>query len=364
MDTGSYTYKALSKKYDQFLAPSFEIKVGSTELVSGHVNVRNLEVEINADGTAGGCSFTIEGEFDVKTKKWNNALLSTIKVGEKLLVSGGYVKRKELFYGYVDDYSIDYPEDGPPRITVTGLDGLGFLMSLCEPIYAGQRKANEVVQTILNKSVSAGFAKKVTVGALSGFETPIIKEHVDHWKFLNTLAARYGATLAVIDGEMIFDTVLTSTSPLIKLTMGVGLHNFQKRVSLAKQVGKVEVWGRDVNQKPIKGVASSVSVGGKGKSAAELVSGLKNAVLREYNEYARTQEECKKLAENRLNGIAMGFVSGYGSCIGLPELIPGRYIEIDGADQQINGIYFVSKVRHIFGWNGYITEFEVRGAKA
>ena len=34
------------------------------------------------------------------------------------------------------------------------------------------------------------------------------------------------------------------------------------------------------------------------------------AVLREYSEYARTQEECSRLAQNRLNSIAMGLVSG------------------------------------------------------
>lgn len=362
MDKGSYTYSALWKKYDAFTAPSFEITVGSRQLASSQYNIPALEVEIAADGTAGGCSFTLEGQYNYETSKWENDLTKTIQVGQKLIVKGGYVKKKELFYGYVDDYAIDFREDGTPRVAVSGLDALGYLMCLREPLYAGQKKAAEIVKTILNKGVSAGFAKKVTVGSLMGFETPIIKERIDDWKFLNLLAQRYGASLFAVDGELIFDTVADQTTPILTLHMGQELREFSKRVSMAHQVGQVEIYGRDVNQKPVKGTASSVSIG-SGKSAAELVPKLKQAVLREYSEYARTQAECKKLAQNRLNGIAMGLVSGRGQCVGIPELIPGRYLEIAGGDPESNGRYFLTRIRHIFAQQGYVTAFEVKGAK-
>ena len=96
---------------------------------------------------------------------------------------------------------------------------------------------------------------------------------------------------------------------------------------------------------------------------AKLAPALQSAVLREYSEYARTQEECELIAQNRLNSIAMGLVSGEGACIGIPELIPGRYIEIDGLDSRTNGGYFISRVKHRFDSEGYSTTFEVKGAK-
>ena len=364
LDNGSYTYDSLSKKYDSFTAPAFEITVGGKTFESAKVQIPTLEVELTADGNAGGCSFTLEGQYDNESNAWLNGLAKTIKAGATVEVKGGYVKQKELFYGYVDDYSFEFEQSAAPRITVSGLDGLGYLMSLREPLYAGQKQAAQIVKEIMNKSVSAGFAKKVTIGSLSGFETPIVKEQIDDWKFLNLMAQRYGMSLFAVAGELVFDDVGSKTSPILTLKMGQGLHSFQKRVSLAHQVGKVEVWGRDVNQKAVKGEASKVTAEGDGKSAAELVPGLKDAVLREYSEYARTQEECKLLAERRLNGIAMGLVSGGGSCIGIPELIPGRYIKIDGADDISNGSYFMTKVRHLFQDNQYLTFFEFKGAKA
>ncbi len=364
MDQGSYNYLQLADKYDQFTAPGFEILVDGKALKLGEFHIPGVEVEISAAGTAGGCSFTVEGQYNFEKGKWENDVLKCIKPGAKLVVKGGYQERKELFYGYIDDYSTDFTTDGTPCISVNGLDGLGFLMNMCEPIYAGEKKPKQIVQSILQKSQAAGYAKSVTVGALDGFETPIIKEEQDDWKFLCVLAERYGATLFAVDGELIFDNVITKTTPILNLTVGKSIIRFSRRVSLAHQVGKVEVMGRDVNQKAVKGTAARVTAGGEGKTAAEWVSALKDAVLREHSEYARTQKECETLAQHRLNSIAMGFVSGEGECIGIPELIPGRYIKIDGGDDQTDGTYFISKVCHHISASSYTTTFEIKGAKA
>ena len=364
MDQGTYTYSSLAKKYDNFTAPGFEIQLNGKELAQGKYLIPSVEVEISAGGTAGGCTFTIEGQYDFKNSEWVNNAASLVKPGAKIIIKGGYQERKELFYGYVDDFSIRFKDDGTPCIQVNGLDGLGYLMDRCNPIYAGEKKPKEIVESILQKSQSAGFAKSIKVGALDGFETPIIKELSDDWKFLCMLAERYGASLFAVDGELIFDTVVTKTSPILTLTIGKSIRSFTRRVSLAHQVGKVEVMGRDVNQKAVKGSASSVTAGGDGKTAAEWVSAIKDSELRERSEYARTQKECETLAQNRLNSIAMGFVSGEGECIGIPELIPGRYLKIDGGDDLTNGTYFLSKVIHRFREDEYVTAFEIKGAKA
>ena len=148
------------------------------------------------------------------------------------------------------------------------------------------------------------------------------------------------------------------------LARGRGLMSFRKQVSLAHQVGKVLILGRDAEQNAISGQASTVSLGGTGKTAVQLFPDLSKTALREFSEFVRTQEECTLLAQSRLDSIAMGLVSGGGTCLGIPELIPGRYVKIDGLDSQSNGTYFVTKVRHLFEQNGYHTSFEIKGARA
>lgn len=364
MDKGSYTFQALSSKYEDFRGPAFTIKVDGTSLNSSEMPIASLEVELSADGSAGGCHFSVESLYDFAQSKWTNNLAKTIQVGAKLEILGGYVKQETLFYGYVDEFSMEYSGSAPPRLAVTGIDGFGFLMSCQQPIYGGKKKPQQVVNDILTKAISAGYAKSKTVGSLSGFDVPVVKEKLDDFKYLHLLAQRYCMSLFCVAGELIFDNVVANSSPLISFTVGMGLLDFQKRLSLQGQVGEVEIWGRDINQKFIRGAADSVSIGGAGKSAVQLAPKFKETALREYNEYVRTEKECVELAQARLDNLALNFVSGVGTCVGIPELIPGRYITVKGLDDDTEGSYFVSKVRHRFTGAGYFTQFEVKGAKA
>lgn len=363
MDKGSYTFQALSKKYEDFRGPAFTIKVDGTAIKSAETPIVSLEVELCADGSAGGCHFTVESLYDFEHSQWINSLSKTIKVGAKLEITAGYVKQEEIFYGYVDEFSMEYQGAAPPRLSVTGIDGFGFLMSCQEPMFGEQKEPRKVVEDILQKAVRAGYAKKATVGALSGFTVPNVKQRSSDFNYLRLLAKRYCVSLLAVDGELIFDDVRKGGS-LITLTAGAGLLEFHKRTSLQGQVGKVEIWGRDVNQAFIKGSANSVSLSGAGKTAVELAPKFKEATLREYSEYVRTEQECITLAQARLDAQALEFVSGRGVCVGLPELIPGRFLTIAGLDGDIEGDYFLSKVRHRLTGNGYFTIFEVKGAKA
>lgn len=364
MDKSSYTFKALSQKYEDFRGPAFEIKVNGKVLNSSEMPIASLEVNLSADGSAGGCHFSVESLYDYEHYKWVNSLEKTIKVGAKLEISVGYVKKKEIFFGYVDEFSLSYSGSAPPRLEVTGLDGFGYLMSCREPLYGGKKLPRSVVEEILGKCVSAGYAKKVTVGNLSGFTMPTIKERMDDFHYLRQLAERYCMNVFCVDGEMIFDDVVSSDKPLIKLTVGAGLLRFGRRMSLRGQVGEVEIWGRDENQKFIKGSAKTISLGGSGKSAVQMAPQFKNTAMREFSEYVRTEAECAKLAQAKLNTQALHFVSGQGVCVGIPELIPGRYITIEGLDGETEGTYFLSKVNHIYTQSGYLTSFETKVAKA
>ena len=62
MDLTSATtnYKALTKKYDDFKAPSAELIVGSKKLLAGKdISLRSLEVDLTCGYEASGCVFEI-----------------------------------------------------------------------------------------------------------------------------------------------------------------------------------------------------------------------------------------------------------------------------------------------------------------
>lgn len=358
-------FEKLAEKYDYFSAPSYVIQLGGKSLPSTQMNITSLEVSLNGDGTASGCSFTVNAIYDHEKSAWIDAISDVLEVGAELIVSVGYVKQCEVFYGYVDDFTMTFGGEGEegPSIQVTGIDAMGYLMSNREPLYGGQEKATALIKKILSKAQSAGYAKDVYVSTVKDFSVPLLQEKVDDWTFLNIMARLYGASLLVVDGVLIFDNTTGNSKSLITLEMGKSLRSLEKRASLAHQIGAVEIRGRDVNQKPIQAVVKSVTVGGRGKTAVEIASGFKNSMASEYNEFVRTEEECRLIAQNQLNSIAMGFIAGEGQTVGIPELVPGRFITIEGSDKTVNGDFYLTRVKHVFTEGEYSTSFEFKGAK-
>lgn len=366
MDKGSYTFLNLESKYGGFLAPEFTVTVGSKKISSSGMQMTSLNVDIESGQSAGGCRFVLESHFDYDKGKWGDDLIDTIEVGAKISVEAGYVAKKEIFFGFVDDYTVEYSQQTARRLTVSGIDAKGYLMSAKDNAYMSEETINDVVTKMLNECVSKGYAKSLTLGTMQPYKAQLIQEKMDDNQYLCFLAGMQGMQFFIVNGEIIFDNLMSNTNLILTLTLGVNLMAFSKRQSLNKQIGKVVVYGVDpLTKKPISGEADSLSSSGsKGKPASEWAPGFKSAIEKEHNHLVSTPEECKKLAQARLDARASSFVSGKGRCIGIPELIPGRYIEIEGLDKRSNDTYFISKVTHEYSSdNGYFTSFEVKGAK-
>lgn len=361
-----YTIDLLNKKYGGFLGPAVEVKVAGVKLEASKVPFRDLTVDLAADGSASSCSFTVEGLYDHASSSWASKTVKNIKIGAKLEVYGGYVDKSLLFFGYIDECSWVYGANNAPQLTVRGVDGLGYLMSCREDYYGGGKTTKAAITEILQKCVSKGVAKSVSVSSkLKDFKTPLIKEEgMDDYRFLRVLAERYGMVLTCAKGELKFDDLWDKKTPIILFEMSRGLLRLSHKMCSYGQVGKVEIWSVDNNYNTIKGTASQVSLSGSGKTAAEIFGGLKTAVLTEKCEFAQTKEECDWLAQARLNGIAMDFLQGHGACIGIPELVPGEYLRLKGLADNVDRDFYISRVRHQFSDGGYHCQFELKGAKA
>ncbi|GHU57907.1 hypothetical protein FACS1894133_1680 [Clostridia bacterium] len=360
MDKSSYKFKSLESKYDNFTAPAFEITVGGLTFDTQIIPVSDLLVDIDSGTGAGGCSFTIISLYDYKNSEFTENILKKVKVGADITIKGGYIKKEEIFFGFVDDFSVAFEADDSPKIIVNGIDAKGFLMNAKSEKYMGEKKSDEIVKTLLNDCVSEGYAKEVTVGTVPPFNAQIIQEGMNNYDFLCFIAEMSGVSFFVVNGEIVFDDVIKNTGSMIDLTLGIGLNSFSKNLTLRKQVGKVIVYGIDpVTKKEIQGESTKSG----SKFACDIASGFGSVTEKINSMFVATPDECKKLAQAKFNAHSGSFLTGKGTCVGLPELIPGRYVTLAGLDDSCNGKYYVSKVQHEFGSeSGYYTHFEVKGA--
>ena len=65
------------------------------------------------------------------------------------------------------------------------------------------------------------------------------------------------------------------------------------------------------------------------------------------------------VAKSLLLQLLEGLYEGSGSCIGMPQLHAGGYVQIWGVGKRFSGRYKLSRVNHTIGAEGYTTKFEV-----
>jgi phage protein D len=47
------------------------------------------------------------------------------------------------------------------------------------------------------------------------------------------------------------------------------------------------------------------------------------------------------------------------SCVGLPELVPGRFVSVKGLDSELDRDYYIREVRHELDSGGFSTSVEI-----
>ena len=146
---------------------------------------------------------------------------------------------------------------------------------------------------------------------------------------------------------------------------GKNLIQFNPTINAANLVTRVEVRGHPSNSKNcVMGIAESGSedVVEQGKMTASQLAveiyGEKKLDIKD--RVVASKKEADDMAKAELNSVGDNLITGSGSIIGTPNLIPGIHLVLDRIGQRFSGKYFVTKVTNTIDGNGYTTTFNVR----
>jgi len=360
MDKGKYTYADLKEKYGQFVAPDCEIKIGGTSHKEKKMSISSLEVELSAGYEAGGCVFKISNGYDPKKGAFETGWLDTILVpGKDISVDMGYIKKSTVFCGIISSVTNQFDEENGANIIVSCMDAKGAMMAGKQRVFGGEKKLTDIVKAILTEYKSTKAIKTVTVDTLTDLKRQIFQNSQTDYDFLVAVARKLGYEFFISKDEVLFVKPRKIKDPIIIFTWGENIISFSREIDLTEQLKEVKVIGNDEKEKKeIVGKASTITKTGK-KTASDTYALVKKRVETIYDPSVRTLEEANTLAKSILEEYSMQYVSGYGKCVGIPELIPGRFVKMDRFDKSINGSYYIKKVTHLLDEDGYITKFEV-----
>lgn len=359
----------LANSYGNFYAPAYSVRLGQDDMVRDlAIAVSQVEVDLVL-GAASHFSFTITDCYSHKLHEFKTGrgadLLKLLTFGAEIQVCMGYRDAKSMpvaMVGTITEITTNFPDGGSPELAVSGYDH-GFAMTLGK----SSRKWTKARDSEAAAEIASFNNLSARIERTKEQHEQIEQNQLSDWEFLKKLADRNHYELFVDERKTLhFAPPDDRATAVVKLKYGEGLLSFKPQANLAGQIAAVEVHGWDTKQKkPIVGRASAGEESGlSGKSGGQILNGFirdpqKRPTLR-LRQPVFTQAEADQRAKAALNERAKQFLTGEGETIGLPEIRPGRNVELDKLGVPFSKTYYIEKATHRIDTGGYRTRFSVK----
>ena len=233
--SSEYDYDTLQKKYNNFMVPAFEVKVGGKNIQQGSSYISQLEIVIPVTVASemrsiemSECNFTISGIFDMKNSSFKSDVLDNLKIGTKVEVAGGYGSSLTvLFVGLLQHVRVSYGEGGV-NIQVSAYDSTILLRNARKfALYENEDK-NALIKKILQACTKDGLAtlSDSNIGTFGGEKVRLEQAGLDDCEFITTLARRERFSFAIIHGQIILKNLIDELKAIMKLTYGKNIFSF------------------------------------------------------------------------------------------------------------------------------------------
>jgi phage protein D len=361
-----------------FYAPSFELRIDGVGLPQGVLR-DVMEVTYHDDINE------IDG-FELTVNNWDATARSCKYIGsgtaaplDSLFDPGG--KTAELTLGYVGNLmkmvrasfttvEPNFPESGPPVLTVRGLNILQQLRKK-KFTYPWRDQTPSAIALNFNSLRDGGQPRLATPWSVvvnqqaASAETPIHylaqKDQYDV-DFLLQLAHSQGYGLEADETlqQIYFGPTQSSIATNYQLTWGAGLMSFKPSLSTTNQWQSVTVRGWDRQAQKVISETVDLNDPQIKKMNTKLHDLIQNRQSQTVDLPVFTAAEAKQKARALLMDRSAQIVTAHGKTVGLPALRAGTLVNIQGIGVRLSGTYFVTKTTHTLGENGYVTEFDCR----
>ncbi len=338
---------------EPFYAPRFEVRISGLTMAADLADqVLSMTVETDLD---------LAGTFSMVLRNADNALLDSalLDLGKSVEIHLGYGNELHpAFLGDIATIEPSFPTDGPPTVTVSGYDK-SYRMRRSRPEPTDYRLMND---SIVAAKIAVENGLIPIVDPTPGLPRKITQVESD-MAFLKSRARNYFFDVYVEWDRLHFQFPRPQLAAHV-LEWGKNLSSFAPRISASALAGLQVI--RGYNQElaqTIYGAALAAEfdvdnlVERVGSAAMDLLGSLVRNGIRKGS--MSNPLDAMVLARSLLAELLEGMYEGRGSCIGIPELSAGKYVEIRGVGRRFGGTYRLRKVTHRIDSSGFSTDFSI-----
>ncbi len=354
--SGTWEYEKLEKTYNNFMVPAVKFEVGGADLIKKGLRISSVEAVLSIKGCSS-VSIIFTDCYDMKNGTFDKNLKSAAVLGKPVVLSMGYGSAfQKIFKGYLSHIRTTASSGDGMRMEFVGLDARRLMMTDNNHIKEYKIKNySDAVSELLKR-----YSKLATpaVDATSeNMKDGLIWQNGSDYDFITKELIESGRVqreFFIAVDKAYFRKPRSVAAPVLTLKPGGGLVSFESDAGYMDE--SYHILGYDTaTGKPIEGKADAKT---KWSSSSPL-SQKGEWYISDPACTAKTQatNRAKALADRALAASQQAHIS----CIGIPELIPGRYIKIDRVDSLVNKKYYITQAVHRYDENGYVTELTTEG---
>ncbi len=373
-------FESLYKRYKNFYYPSVRIYLGDQDPIQDkkmNLSIVDVDVQITSDLKASIASFSIAGMYDPdtgafsvgKTKKY---LILGISV--KILM-GYSADMTEVFRGYVARIEFSYNDESPMDINVkvTAMDVKGIMMANNSSKRLKASYYSDAVKEILNQSPYQTLQNNEVITSIDVTDTPdkppggtqqdnsvdlrIEMVAESDYDFVCKAAKKFNYEFFSVGGNIVFRKAKANTQELAEFFPSNIIITYDISYDITGLPGEVKVRTLDI------GKASKIEVKKKNNGKFSLGGKAKPIVSGQSYVYIDSTINTQADAETRANYLLEEMSYRLGSIrmtiVGIPEIVPGRFITLKGFGDALSNKYYITDVHHTYTLGGkFLTEIE------
>lgn len=378
------TFESLEKKYSLFQHPVVVALVNDKNISGKNgFTVSDLVIDLTSGFEASTAELSLYGVYDIDKGQFQfDRVKKYILLGSRLDLYLGYGDQaRQVFTGAITRVNFLYEKSGAPCIRLTAMDVKGVMMSGC---YSKQLKADnfsDAVTEILNRTAyeklkSTQIIKGVYVTetpdklrkAMSGGVMTVSSQSVEmvaesDYEFVVKAAKKNNYEFFTECGNVYFRKAKADQSVLISIGPDTGLRSFDISYDVTGLTEKVTVRSMDVAKGQVISAQKKFSAKiSQGSAAMAMLKGSEKVYI---DPSVTSKEEAEERAAFLMEQISYRYGSLRCEMIGIPELLPGHFVEVSGLGTGVDNTFYLSRVRHIMTEDGdYTVQMEGQAASA
>ena len=349
-------FSALYQTCGAMREPGYTLKAGGKALEIGDdARLLRVECELTCARQAG--MLTLEAALNPE-QEHGAAWLDAFQPGVVCSLSLGYgSSMTEVFCGFLYDVLWSDPLDGPDMIMeAVCLDVRGRLMLTSHADAGSRRVFSQLINDILGQDCCTDLASRQTIDPPpEDWNLPALRPGSSDYHILCTAADFLCYEFYAFADELHFGKPRPETSAVLTFDGPNGLMSLKRRRTLAGQCAAVAVSGTDDTGERIYSRQTREADSGFG---TDKMGGILSGDLHQPEPFVRTMAQAQYLSKARMERRQRQSGGLIGRGVGLPELRPGRFVEVTDLSKALNGSYYVHTVRHILDETGFETWFE------